>query len=205
MRWMILAMLVGCGGSSQLAADAARDAVPDSAAEGPNLLQNSDFEQLDGSGWVVDWQNFDGNPDGQIVVVGMAHSGTHALQWQTDAAGDGREYFVTQHGLTPQQLQGGHRYALAGWYYVDAPGNVAINYVVRGQPAMEPEVDTLADAPLFPSVVGQWAEFRYEFMLPADPIPDTFDVTLHSIKFNGVATNLTLDDVRLVELLPQGG
>ena len=55
---------------------------------------------------------------------------------------------------------------------------------------------------MFPTVVGQWAEFRFELTLPSDATPQTWDVSLHSIKFNGVATNLTVDDVRLVELSP---
>lgn len=203
MRWMIVTVLVGCsGGSPRMAPDAMADAAQDVGGEGPNLLRNSDFEQLDGSGWVTDWEDLDANPDGQIVVVGMAHSGSRALQWQTDAAGDGREYFVTQHGLTPQQLRAGHRYAIAGWYFVDAAGDVALNYIVRGQPGNTPDFSTVSDAPMFPTVVGEWAEFRFELTLPGDATPQTWDVSLHSIKFNGVATNLTVDDVRLVELSP---
>jgi hypothetical protein len=200
---MIGMVLVGCsGGSGQRAPDAMPDAMPGSPSEGPNLLRNSDFEQLDGSGWVTDWENFDGNPDGQIVVVGMAHSGSHALQWQMDAAGDGREYFVRQQGLTPQQLRAGHSYALAGWYYVDAGGDVALNYIVRGEPGDTPDFSTVSEAPMFPTVVGQWAEFRFELTLPADATPQSWDVYLHSIKFNSAATKLTVDDVRLVELMP---
>ena len=174
--------------------------VPDSAAGSDNLLRNGDFEYLDGSGWVAEWQNFDTNPNGQIVVVDAAHSGAHALQWQIDAAGDGREYWITQHAVTTDLLRPGHAYALTGWYFVDAAGDVALSYIVRGQPGNTPDVDTLADAPRFPAEVGAWAPFRFEIMLPADAAPQSWDVSVHAIKFNGLPTKLTVDDVRLVEL-----
>ena len=41
--------------------------------------------------------------------------------------------------------------------------------------------------------------------LPLEPIPQTWDLWLHSIKFNHKATKLTVDDVRLVELPSKGG
>lgn len=191
--------LVGCtGGSNHASADAALDSMPDSA-EGSNVLRNSDFEQLDGSGWVTDWQDIDTNPNGQIVVVDTAHSGAHAIQWQMDAAGDGREYWVTQHLV---MLGAGPRYAIEGWYFVDAPGDVALNYIVSGQPGDTPVFSTVQATPSYPKVVGEWAPFRFELTLPVDPVPQSWDVSLHSIKFNGAATKLTLDDVKMVELSP---
>jgi len=188
----MLVLIAGCSG--------APSSVPDSAAGSDNLLRNGDFEYLDGSGWVAEWENWDSNPNGQIVVVDDAHSGAHALQWQIEAAGDGREYWVTQHDITPDLLRAGHAYVLTGWYFVDAGGDVALNYIVRGQPGNTPEFDTLSEAPQFPAEVGTWAPFRFEIRLPADAAPESWDVSVHSIKFNGLATKLTVDDVRLVEL-----
>jgi hypothetical protein len=196
MRWLVLTLLVGCMGSD----DDGRGGTID---EGPNLLRNSDFEQVDGSGWLVDWDNIDGNPDGQIVVVQMAHSGSRALQWQMDVAGDGREYWVTQQGVTPQQVQPGRSYALVGWYHVDQP-DVALNYIVRGQPGDTPDLSTVSDAAVFPKVVGTWSAFRFELTIPVDAAAQTYEVSLHSIKFNMAATKLTLDHVRLFELPPEG-
>ncbi|MBV8757074.1 MAG: hypothetical protein JO257_07365 [Deltaproteobacteria bacterium] len=192
MRSWILVALAACSGGGQ--------AVPDSAAGSDNLLRNGDFEYLDGSGWVAEWERFDSNPNGQIVVVDTAHSGAHALQWQIDAAGDGREYWVTQHGLTTQTLRAGHTYALSGWYLCDASGDVALNYIVRGEPGDSPDLSTISQAPVFPAVVGRWAPFRFEVALPGDAAPDSWQVSVHSIKFNGLATRLTVDDVWLVEL-----
>lgn len=192
MRWLLLVVIAACS--------AGPTSVPDSAAGSDNVLRNGDFEYLDGSGWVAEWQNWDSNPNGQIVVVDAAHSGAHALQWQIDAAGDGREYWVTQHDITPALLRPGHTYALSGWYFVDAGGEVALNYIVRGQPGNTPELDTLSDAPQFPTVVGAWAPLRFEITLPADTVPESWDVSVHSIKFNGLATKLTVDGVQLVEL-----
>lgn len=204
MRWLVLVLIAGCTGSDGHGGTADGGPTDGPLDAGPNLLRNADFEQVNGTGWLVDWENFDLNPDGQIVVASTAHAGQRALQWQMDAAGDGREYWVTQHGLTPQQLEPGRSYALSGWYLVDQPGEVALNYIVRGQPSGEPDLSTISDAPVFPSVVGQWATFRFVLTIPVGSAPDTYDVSLHSIKFNTAATELTVDDVRLVELPPSG-
>jgi len=51
-------------------------------------------------------------------------------------------------------------------------------------------------------VLGQWAPFRFELTQPVDPVPRTWDVSLHSIKFNGAATKLTLDGAKMVEPSP---
>lgn len=204
MRWLVLVLLVGCTGARDNGGTADGGPTDGTVDDGPNLLRNGDFEQVDGTGWLVDWENFDRNPDGQIVVATTAHSGQRGLQWQMDAAGDGREYWVTQHGLTPQQVKPGRTYALSGWYHVDQPGEVALNYFIRGMPGDEPDLGTVSDAPMFPTVVGEWAVFRFVFTIPVVAAPDSYDVSLHSIKFNTAATKLTVDDVRLVELPPSG-
>jgi hypothetical protein len=191
MRWLILSLLVGCidsGGPGE---------------QGPNLLRNADFEEVDTAGWAAEWRKLDGNPDGQIVVVTTSsHSGSRALQWQMEATGDGREYWVTQHDVTPEQLRPGHRYALAGWYHVDQGGDVALNYIVRGQPNFEPELNTFSEKAQFPDVVDSWAPFRFEFTIPLDVAPETYEVSLHAMKFNTAKTRLTIDQVRLVQLAP---
>ena len=150
------------------------------------------------AGWINDWEHLDQNPNGDIVVVDAAHSGTRAVQWQMQE--DGREYWITQHNVA---LQPGKRYALVGWYHVDAPGEVALNYIVRGQPGLEPDLSTVPDAPVYPKVVGAWAPFRFELTLPTTPVPQSWDVSVHSIKFNNVAAKLTVDDVRMFEVSPQ--
>ncbi|HTL36634.1 MAG TPA: carbohydrate binding domain-containing protein [Kofleriaceae bacterium] len=165
--------------------------------DGPNLLRNSNFEVVDTTGWVNEWENHDQNPDGAIVVTKEAHSGARALQWQLDTV-DGWEYFVIQHGLA---LQSGHRYALSGWYLSDADG-IDLNFIVRGDPEDDPQVETVMSGSPYPDVIGQWAPFRFEMVLPSAPVPTSWQVFLHSIKFNHAATNLTVDDVQLVEMLP---
>src|SRR5262249_53134088 len=154
---------------------------------GPELLRNGDFEQLDSGGWLVGWNKFDNNPDGQIVVAKTPRvSGEYALQWQIDAAGDGREDWVTQ-SLAAGLLSPGHRYELTGYDYVDQPGDVALNYIVRGEPGDTPDIGTAADAPVYPTVAGTYARFRYEIELPDGDAPARWDVYLHAIKFTGTA------------------
>jgi len=185
MRVIFAMLLVGCSISPD-----------DVTHDGPNLLRNGSFEVGDTKGWVAEWENFDMNPDGDIVVVSDSYAGAKALQWQVDTV-DGWEYFVIQHGLS---LHSGHRYALSGWYFADADG-IGLNYIVRGDPEQDSEVGTVMSGSPYPEVIGEWAPFRFEMVLPA-PEPTSWMLYLHSIKFNHVATNLTVDDVQLVEMLP---
>jgi len=180
----LLTVLVGC-----------------SSIDGPEILRNPDFEQLDGTGWLADWTNMDRNPDGEIVVVkNPVASGEFAVQWQMAANADGWEYWFTQDGIDPQQLVPGHEYELDGWYFVDQPGDVALNYIVRGQPDDTPNLETVSQVPTYPKVVGKWAHFSFHFTIPGNATPQMYEVSLHSIKFNGAATKLTLDNVSLHEI-----
>ena len=123
--------------------------------------------------------------------------GTHALQWQIEAGGDGREYWVTQTGISPTLLAPGHKYEVTGSYMTDQLGDIGFNYIVRGQPGDEPNIGTVADAPTHPSAVNVWETFRFEFTIPAGAAPASYEVYLHAIKFTTTAVNLTVDGVSL--------
>ena len=180
MRWLASIMLVGC-----------------TSHHVDELLANPDFEQLDAAGWLTDWENHDGNPAGVIRVVKTPRvSGNYAVQWQIDAGGSGYEYWITQHGV-PVTL-GGH-YELEGWYYVDEPGDIALSYIVRGQPGDEPDVSTLSDGAFFPEVVGDYARFQFAIDVPVTGAPTAFDVSLHVLEFTYKPVALTLDQVSLHE------
>jgi hypothetical protein len=196
-----LLLLVACGDSGGSTIDAPVD-VPPSSPDAPvfagEVLKNGDFEIADGNGWLANWENADGNPDGEINIVTDLHrSGAQAVQWQIDAAGDGREYFVVQHGIDAALLVPGQTYELTGWYMFDHLGEIAFNYIVRGQPGDEPNIDTTSEAITPPTVVNTWVPFTFDITIPLGVSPTSYLFYLHSIKYTGQPVKMTVDSVSL--------
>lgn len=162
------------------------------------VLRNGDFEEIDNTGWIKDWQNLDGNPSGEIVVVtDPVASGSHALHWHLDAGSDGWEYFVIQDQIDPALLVPGVRYELTGLYRIDhLGGDISFNYIVRGE-GDEPNIGNDWDN-THPGVENAWLPFRFEFTVPRGASPSNYSVYLHLIKWNDNAPlNLWVDNVSL--------
>jgi len=191
--------------------DAAIDTPVDTPVDmgnvGANILTNADFEALDGSGWLTSWTRHEGDPNGQLVVVTQpVHGGTHALQWQMSAA-SGYEYFVIQDPVATSKLVPGTMYEVDGWAFIDvSPSTVRIglNYIVRGEPGGEPDLETVSQAPMFPTVANTWERFHFRFTVPAGAMPQRYRVYLHAMKSGTgptVPVKLTVDDVSIHPLL----
>jgi hypothetical protein len=140
----------------------------------------------------------DSNPDGEINVVADPHRfGSHAVQWQMDAAGDGREYYMIQWGVDATQLVPGQTYELTGYYMFDHTGDIAFNYVLRGQPNDMPDIETITHAITPVTVANTWLPFAFDLTIPLGVAPTTYELTLHSIKYTGQPARMTVDGVSL--------
>ena len=204
-----LLLLAACGSSgSNGTADSGTDAPVDVPPDMPTgstapvfageILKNGDFEISDGMGWLADWQNMDNNPDGEINVVADPHRfGAHAVQWQIDAAGDGREYYMIQFGINPALIVPGHTYELTGEYMFDHGGEIAFNYILRGQPGDTPDIDTVQNAITPPSATNVWLPFKFDLTIPLGVTPTSYEFYLHSIKYTGQPVKMTVDGVSL--------
>ncbi|MBA3462371.1 MAG: carbohydrate binding domain-containing protein [Deltaproteobacteria bacterium] len=209
---MAAVLVAGCGGSgSSPGVDAAIDApklvdapadVPVDTTDGPvssvEILTDGDFEQLDGAGFLTHWTRHEGDPNGQIALVtSPVHSGTHAVQWQMSTA-TGYEMFIIQRDVATAKLEPGATYQITGWYHMNttAPttADVAWNYIVRGTPGDEPDIETVSLPAMGPTTANTWLPFHYEFTIPIGAAPQAYWVYLHSIKWgSAVPVTLTVD------------
>lgn len=184
MRYLAVIALTGC------------------ASAGPELFTNRDFEDLDASGWITSWRRVDSNPEGDIKVVPSGNGGW-AVQWQmNNVDGGGWEYWIDQ-DLPASAVHTGGLFEISGMYYADQLGDIALNYVVSGEPSTDPWVSSIEEAAQFPTVANEWAPFRFLVQIPSgdgSPI-DHWRVSLHSIKFTTTPVRLTLDNVSMREVL----
>lgn len=165
---------------------------------GAEILRNGGFEELDATGtWVTDWENLDGNPEGEIELVSApVVSGDHALRWHIGAAGDGYEYFIIQNQIDPALFVRGARYEMSGSYMIDhVGGEISFSYIVRGE-GDEPDIGNDWDN-THPAAAHVWDPFAFEFTMPSNADPANFMVYLHVIKWTSADLNLWLDDVSL--------
>ena len=163
-----------------------------------NILVNGGFEEVDGA-FAASWRNVDDNPDGAIGLVDApVHRGAHALEWQIDAAGDGREYFVIQDGIDPALLEPGVRYEMSGWYRSsEVDGDISFNYIVRGDDGGEVNIGNDWDN-THPSQTDTWERFAWQFTVPDSADPSNYSVYLHLIKWTAAPLRLEVDDVTLL-------
>lgn len=137
---MILALILCLG---IMPAALAEDAQP----QGENLLLNSGFEELDASGFPIDWmQGMYTWDDGTTVmetVTGTAHSGSNSVRLRSFSENDARYEQVV--ACQPQTL-----YKLSGWARVqDVPEGIGANLSVGEGFAMS---DSLSGT----SAEGEW-------------------------------------------------
>lgn len=168
-------------------------------AGGANILVNGDFEDVDAAGdFAAEWANIDDNPDGAILLVERpVHGGQRAVEWQIDAAGDGREYFIIQRDIDPALLEPGARYEIAGWYRTSViDGDISFNYIVRGDDGGEINIGNDWDD-THPSLTDTWERFSWRFTVPEDADPSNYAVYLHLIKWTGAGLRFQIDDVSL--------
>jgi hypothetical protein len=170
------------------------DGVPDEP-----VLANGDFEELDNAGsFFLHWNNYDDNPDGQILVAEQGcHEGQRCVHFAIEAEGDGWEYFMTQGQIDPAKLVPGTRYALTGLFKASSDvSEISFNYLLRGD-GMEDIGNGWDDT--HPSSVGGWEPFRFEFTIPEDASPSNYTLYLHLIKWNELDLDLWVDDVAFEE------
>jgi hypothetical protein len=190
LAYLVLVSLVGC-------TDPADTGTTTDQVYAGEILHNGGFEMLDSTGWIAGWDNMDTNPNGVIAVVSdPVRFGEYAVQWQIEAAGDGREYWFTQN-IDGPLIQANQTYELTGWFMSDhVDDDVAFNYFVRGEPGDSPDISTLSWPAMGPTVANVWQHFAYDITIP-DGAPATWEVALHSIKFSGQPELLTVDAVSL--------
>jgi hypothetical protein len=164
------------------------------------ILRNGGFEHLDPTGWVREWKAMDNNPDGEIIVVtDRARFSTHAVQWKIDAAGDGREYWITQPDVPVAALQRGKSYALTGTFMVDhLGGEIAFSYGIRDTAAdPDPDIGTISELGPMPSAINVWEPYAFTFTVPRNASPAGYELYLHVIKFTSEPLNLYIDGTSL--------
>lgn len=191
---VVATLLAACGGDPESSIDA-----PPNGPFPDEVLRNGDFEQLDSTGWAIDWENHDDNADGEINVVTDPHLfGGHALQWQIDVNG-GWEYFVIQHQISAALLVPGRLYEITGYFMVDRLADLSFVYIVRGEPGSDPDLGMHGTTPTRPTAINRWQPFQAEFTIPLDAAPASYMVYLHSMKSSRdtMPVKLTVDGVSI--------